>query len=149
MAKRYPGGRIGAVYPITTSGKTGIASGIWSVTEAAQKINAASWPTPLTVSGAPTIGAVTVTSSTSVTVAFTAPIDNGGTAITSYTAVSSPGGITGSLSQAGSGTISVSGLTGGTAYTFTVYATNSVGNSSSSASSNSITMNLAATTSVE
>jgi len=53
--------------------------------------------------------------------------------------VSSPGGITGTLSQAGSGTITVSGLTGATSYTFTVYATNSAGNSSSSSASNSIT----------
>jgi len=40
---------------------------------------------------------------------------------------------------AGSGTITVSGLTTGTAYTFTVTATNSVGTSAASAASNSIT----------
>jgi hypothetical protein len=43
------------------------------------------------------------------------------------------------LSTAGSGTITVIGLTSGTAYTFTVAATNSVGTGASSAASNSIT----------
>jgi len=92
-----------------------------------------------TVPGAPTIGTATQTGSTTATISFTAPASNGGATITSYTATSSPGGITGTLSQAGSGTISVSGLTAATAYTFTVYATNSKGNSASSSASNSIT----------
>ena len=70
---------------------------------------------------------------------FTAPVSNGGATITTYTATSSPAGGTGTLSQAGSGTISVTGLTGGTSYTFTVTATNSVGTGSASAASNSIT----------
>ena len=95
--------------------------------------------TTYSISGAPTIGSATATSSTTASISFTAPASNGGTAITSYTAVSSPGNITGTLSQAGSGTINVSGLTPGTTYSFTVYATNSVGNSSSSSSSNSVT----------
>jgi uncharacterized protein (TIGR02145 family) len=43
------------------------------------------------------------------------------------------------LSQAGSGTITVTGLTNGTAYTFTVKATNAGGASLSSAVSNSVT----------
>jgi hypothetical protein len=96
--------------------------------------------TPLaTVSGAPTIGNAARAGATSATVAFTAPADNGGSVITSYTATSSPSGITGTLSQAGSGTITVSGLTTGTAYTFTVKATNAVGQSAASAASNSAT----------
>ena len=59
---------------------------------------------------APTIGTATATSATTATVAFTAPVNGGSTPITSYTATSSPGGVTGTLSQAGSGTITVSGL---------------------------------------
>ena len=93
----------------------------------------------ISVPGAPTIGTASVASATQVYVPFTAPVSNGGGTITSYTAVSSPGSITGSISQSGSGTITVSGLTTGQAYTFVVYATNSAGNSANSASSNSVT----------
>jgi hypothetical protein len=88
---------------------------------------------------APTIGTATATAYNQATISFTAPANNGGSAITSYTAVSSPGGITGTLSQSGSGTITVNGLSESTSYTFTVYATNAVGNSSNSSASNSIT----------
>jgi hypothetical protein len=91
------------------------------------------------VPGAPTIGTATATGSSTATVAYTAPASNGGATITVYTATSSPGGITGTLSQAGSGTITVSGLSPSTSYTFTVTATNSVGTSAASGSSNSIT----------
>jgi hypothetical protein len=89
--------------------------------------------------GAPTIGVATATGATTATVAFTAPSYGGSSAITSYTATSSPGGITGTLNQSGSGTINVTGLSDNTSYTFTVTATNSAGTSSPSASSNSIT----------
>ena len=91
---------------------------------------------PPTVPGAPTIGTATRTETTTATVAFTAPADNGGATITSYIATSNPAGGTGTLNQAGSGTISVTGLDSGTAYTFTVKAVNSVGQSASSAASN-------------
>lgn len=91
------------------------------------------------VPGAPTIGTATSTGTTTATVVFTAPESNGGSTILSYTATSSPGSITSTLTQAGSGTISVTGLTAGTAYTFTVKANNAEGNSSASAASNSIT----------
>ena len=89
--------------------------------------------------GAPTIGTATQTGSTTATVSYTAPASNGGSVITSYTATSSPGSVTGTLSQAGSGTITVTGLTTGTAYTFTVTATNAVGTGPASAASNSVT----------
>jgi len=95
--------------------------------------------TPAQVPGAPTIGTATLTGNTTATVSYTAPADNGGATITSYTATSSPGGITGTLSTSGSGTISISGLSQGTSYTFTVKATNSVGQSAASSASNSIT----------
>jgi hypothetical protein len=112
--------------------------GFWSVQENQIFQGAAVWP--YVVPGQPTIGTATYTTGTSATVSYTAPASNGGSAITSYTAVSSPGGFTGILSQAGSGTITVNGLTSNTNYTFTVYATNGAGNSTSSGSSNQITV---------
>ena len=97
------------------------------------------WSNSNVTPGAPTIVTATATGTTTATVSFTAPSFTGNSAVTSYTAVSSPGGITGTISQAGSGTISVTGLTANTTYSFTVYATNLVGNGLSSAASNSIT----------
>jgi hypothetical protein len=88
--------------------------------------------------GAPTIGTATAIT-TSATVDFTAPVNNGGSTILSYTATSSPGGLTGTVTQSGSGTITVTGLTIDTSYTFTVTATNIIGTGSPSSASNSIT----------
>lgn len=96
-------------------------------------------PSSDTAPGAPTIGTATATGNTTATVAFTAPASNGGSVITSYVATPSSGAGTGTLSQAGSGTITVTGLTAGTSYTFTVHAVNELGNSAESAASNSIT----------
>ena len=87
--------------------------------------------------GAPTIGTATAGDGEA-TISFTAPSSDGGSPITSYTATSSPGGITGTLSQSGSGSITVTGLTNATAYTFTVTATNAIGTSVASAASNSV-----------
>jgi hypothetical protein len=93
---------------------------------------------PSVIPDAPIIGTATSVNATTASVSFTAPAVNGGTVITSYTAVSSPGGITGTLSGAGSGSVTVTGLTALTTYTFTVYATNARGNSTSSGASNSV-----------
>ena len=86
---------------------------------------------------APTIGTA-VSADAQATVPFTAPSSNGGLTITSYTATSNPGDITGTLSQAESGTVTVTGLTNYTTYTFTVTATNAIGTSVASAASNSV-----------
>jgi uncharacterized protein (TIGR02145 family) len=90
--------------------------------------------TPSTVPGPPTIGTATP-GSTQATLTFTAPANNGGSAITGYTVTSSPGGFTGTGSVS---PVTVTGLTNLTAYTFTVVATNINGNSTPSASSNSV-----------
>jgi uncharacterized protein (TIGR02145 family) len=89
----------------------------------------------ITVPGAPT-GVVATAGNASASVAFVAPANNGGSSITGYTVTSTPGGITatGSASH-----INVSGLTNGTAYTFTVIATNASGNPVPSAASTAVT----------
>ena len=90
-----------------------------------------------TAPGAPTIGAATATGQTTATVAFTAPASTGGAAITNYTVTASPGGVTATGS---SSPITVTGLTAGTAYTFSITATNAAGlTSTSSSPSSSIT----------
>jgi hypothetical protein len=90
---------------------------------------------PAGVPDVPTVGFITAGNELA-TVPFTAPSNNGGATITSYTATSSPGNITNTISQSGSGTITVAGLTKLTPYTFTVTATNSVGTSVPSSVSN-------------
>ncbi|MGE5943856.1 MAG: fibronectin type III domain-containing protein [Flavobacteriales bacterium] len=90
-----------------------------------------------TIPDAPIIGIATATSSQT-TVSFTAPISDGDSPITLYTAIASPGGNIGTLAQAGSGTIIVPNLINGKAYSFTITATNAVGTSVSSTVSNSV-----------
>lgn len=90
-------------------------------------------PTPAaTVPGAPTIGTATA-GNASASIAFTAPVSTGGSAITGYTATCTAG----TASRTGTGTaspISVTGLTNGTAYACSVTAANAVGTSAASAS---------------
>ena len=93
-------------------------------------------PCPVVVApDAPGIGIATG-GDASATVAFTAPSSDGGAAITSYTVTSSPGGITATGS---SSPITITGLTNGTSYTFTVTATNSAGTGIASPASTSAT----------
>jgi len=87
-----------------------------------------------TVPGTPTITSVTSGDSQAI-VSFSAPSSDGGSSITSYTVTSSPGNITKTTS---SSPIYVTGLTNGTAYTFTVFATNTIGNSATSTASGAV-----------
>jgi hypothetical protein len=95
-------------------------------------------PTPANggAPGAPTAVVGTKASATSVSVAFTPPASEGGSPETSYTATSTPGGL--HASGAGSPLV-VTGLTTGTAYTFTVTATNAEGTGPASAASAAVT----------
>ncbi len=90
---------------------------------------------PETVPDAPTIGTATAGNGQA-SVTFAPPGSNGGAAISGYTVTSSPGGLTGT----GAGSpITVTGLTNGTAYTFSVTATNARGTGAASDASNSVT----------
>ena len=92
----------------------------------------------LTAPDAPTIGTATPGDG-QVDITFTAPGSNGGSAITTYTATANPGGATGNCAGPAACTITVGSLTNGTAYTFTVTATNAIGTSTASGASNSAT----------
>ncbi|PWF63581.1 hypothetical protein CBX96_09840 [Shewanella sp. BC20] len=89
------------------------------------------------VPGAPVIGTATA-GDAQASVSFTAPGFSGGTAITGYTLVSTPGGITAS---GASSPITITGLTNGISYSFTVVAANSVGTGGASAASNVVKPN--------
>jgi|GEM_PF-1164116 len=95
----------------------------------------ASFTTP--VCAPSTLAAPTATAGDAkATVAFTPPATTGGAPITGYTVTSNPGGLTGSGTAS---PITVNGLTNGTAYTFTVTATNGTVTSVASVASNSVT----------
>jgi hypothetical protein len=79
--------------------------------------------------GAPTGVSAGSATASSLVVSFSAPANNGGSAITSFTVTSSPGGVTATGS---SSPITVTGLNAVTSYTFTVTATNAIGTGSAS-----------------
>jgi uncharacterized repeat protein (TIGR01451 family) len=98
--------------------------------------------TPLVLSApsAP-LGASAVAGNASANVAWSAPTNTGGTPITSYTVTARVGGVATAIKATVPGTstgANVIGLTNGTSYTFTVHATNSVGNGPESAASNAV-----------
>lgn len=137
-----PGGKVktGTTSPLTVVGLTNGTAYTFTV-KATNSMGAgpSSSPsnsvTPATLPGAPT-NVTAVAGVGKATVSFTAPASNGGSAITSYTVTSNPGGKTGTGTT---GPVTVTGLTNGIAYTFTVRATNAVGTGPSSAPSNSVT----------
>ena len=149
-ATSYPGGITakGTASPITVTGLKNGTAYSFSVT-AANYVGtgpASAWSpyvTPATVPFAPKIGTA-VKGNGQATVSFTAPAavggvpGNGGSPITSYTVTSDPEGITATRAGSSSSPITVTGLTGGKSYTFTVTATNLIGKSAPSSASNAV-----------
>jgi len=137
-----PGGFTGsgASSPVTVTGLQSAIAYTFTVTATNSRGTGAASAasnsiTATTVPQAPTIGAAADGGTgTTATVAYTAGA-TGGAAVSTFTATSSPGSLTGT----GASPITVSGLTTGTAYTFTVTATNANGTSTASAASNSVT----------
>lgn len=120
----------GTSSPITVSGlDTGVsytftvtATNDFGTSPASNPSNAA---TTFDVPSAPTNVQVADAPGHAVFVTYEVPISNGGKAITSYVATSSPGGLTGTAIPGQP--ILVSGLSGTVTYTFTVAAVNDIG----------------------
>jgi len=132
----------GATSPLTITGLTNGTAYTFTVTATnSNGTGLASLPsnsfTPCAVPGAPT-GISATADLAQATVYFTAPSYNGGCTIDSYSATSNPnpGNI---FSYGNASPITVKGLTGGTAYSFTVRAHNSAGYGPPSSISNSVT----------
>lgn len=94
-------------------------------------------PSTSAVPGAPT-GVSATASNAQAVITWVAPSITGDTAITSYTITASPGGATATW-VSGPLTATMTGLTNGTAYTFTVSATNSGGTGPDSSPSSAVT----------
>ena len=101
--------------------------------------------TPATVPGAPT-GVSATAQNGQATVSFTGPASNGGSPVLDYTATSVEEGQFGTCSTS---PCSVTGLSNGTNYTFTVRARNAVGQGPASAPSNQVRPGAAPTISFE
>jgi hypothetical protein len=116
-----------------------------TATNTAGSANATSAATATIAAGAPQAptGVTAVPGNAQATVSFSAPAITGGSPITGYTVTSNPGGFTSSglsLSQ------TVTGLTNGISYSFTVTATNAIGTGPASTASTPVTPSTAPST---
>jgi hypothetical protein len=93
--------------------------------------------TPASAPGSPS-GVSAIAGDANARVSWTAPVNNGGSAITGYVVTAAPGGATCNAGPGASSCV-ISGLNNGSTYSFTVTARNAAGTSSPSSSSNSVT----------
>jgi hypothetical protein len=129
----------GTAYTFTVAATNAIGTG----SQSAQS-NAVT-PTAPTVPGAPT-SVVATAGNASASLTWTAPSSNGGSAITGYTVTPYIAGVAQAPQFTGTATnTTVTGLTNGTAYSFTVAASNAVGTGPASAQSNVVTPSAAPT----
>ena len=144
-ATSSPGGIIGdGLCPYTVSGLTvGVTYTFTLVPVGPFWVGATSAPsnavTAATVPGAPTAVTATSTSDSLVALNFTPPASDGGSPVTFYQVVTSPPTVGPLFFAAQPGPFIVSGLTKGTAYTFTMIARNLAGDGLPSSASNSVT----------
>lgn len=136
----------------TSTNITGLVNGVTYqfVVLATNNLGSSAFSTPSnsvtpqapTVPGAPTNVSASA-GNASATVSWVAPASDGGSPISSYTVSSFTGGaatgLPASVVGGGQNSATVSGLTNGVAYTFSVHATNAVGNGPESAQSAPVT----------
>ncbi|MDT4938081.1 MAG: mannan endo,4-beta-mannosidase, partial [Pseudonocardiales bacterium] len=98
------------------------------------------WSDPAHTCSAPAAptGVIAAGGDTNASVSWLPPSSNGGSVVRSYTVTSSPGGVPTTVA-AGQTSATVTGLADGTAYTFTVAATNAAGSSLPSSPSAAVT----------
>ena len=140
-----PGGisATGTSSPITVAGLTNNQAYTFTVkarnaTASSNASAASNQVTPVpgnSAPGAPT-GVTATAGNGQATISFNAPSSNGGTPITLYKVTSSPGG---RIASGPAGPLTVTGLTNGQSYTFTVVATNAIGDGPASSPSNAVT----------
>jgi len=125
-----------AVYDLLPDATRVIVSGVFVDSALVPRLSLAAF-TNAGVPDPPT--AVTATpGNASATVSFTAPANNGGSAITGYTVTSNPAGGVDANGGTTATTHTINSLTNGVPYTFTVTATNANGTSAPSDPSNSV-----------